>query len=84
MRWDQNQERFIPIINDVDDYNGYTKVINAPHVENYHVTCSVNYVSPSSPDTDVLYRTYYKKLTVTVSSPYLNHTVSESFIFTLK
>ena len=73
-----------PNYDDIDDYNGYTKTISAPHAEDYHVECSVSYVSSSSPDTEVDYRTYYKKVTVTVGSPYLNHTISESFIFTLK
>lgn len=73
-----------PYYDDVDDYNGYKKIISAPHAEDYMVECKVNYVSATSPDTDVLYRTYYKKVTVTVGSPYLTHTISESFIFTLK
>lgn len=73
-----------PYYDDVDDYNGYSKSINAPHAENYKVICSVCYVSGLTPDTEVLYRTYYKKVKVTVSSPFLTHSISESFIFTLK
>lgn len=73
-----------PYYNDIDDYNGYSKIISAPHAEDYKVAVTVNYVSDTSPDTDVLYRTFYKKVTVTVGSPYLTHTISESFIFTLK
>ena len=38
-----------PYYDDVDDYNGYSKSINAPHAENYKVICSVCYVSGLTP-----------------------------------
>jgi hypothetical protein len=73
-----------PNYNDIDDYNLYSKTISAPHAENYHVECTVCYVDGNNPDQQVFTQTFYKKLVVTVSSPFMNHPVILSFIFTLK
>ena len=73
-----------PNYNDIDDYNGYNKTVSAPHAEDYHVTCSVFYVDGNNPDEEVYTQTFYKKVKVTVASPYINNTVTLSFIFTLK
>jgi hypothetical protein len=68
---------------DIDDYNGYNKKVSAPHVENYLITSTVDYVSASDPDETSLVQTYFKRVTVRVSSPYLSHPVRLSFVFTL-
>ncbi len=73
-----------PYYDDIDDYNGYSKTISAPHAEDYHVVCQVRYVDGNNPNLESLVRTYYKKVSVTVSSPYLRFPITESFIFTLK
>lgn len=73
-----------PNYDDIDDYNGYTKNISAPHAENYNVLCSVVYVNGNDPDQQVLAQSFYKKVNITVTSPYLSHSVQLSFIFTLK
>lgn len=73
-----------PNFDDVDDYNGFSKFISAPHAENYSVTCVVNYVKESDPDDVSSMQTFYKKATVMVSSPYLRDPISLSFVFTLK
>ena len=73
-----------PNYNDIDDYHGFTKTISVPHAENYNVSCLVWYVSKDNPDTKVLAQTFYKKVQVTVTSPYLRNPVKLSFICTLK
>ena len=69
---------------DIDDYNGYVKNVSAPHAENYHIGCLVQYVDGDNPDQVTLSQTFYKKVTVTVTSPYMKDPVTLSFIFTLK
>jgi len=73
-----------PNYNDVDDFNRYSRTISAPHAENYNVSCAVYYVSETNPDYKVMKQTFYKKVDVTVTSPYMNKAIVLSFIFTLK
>ena len=73
-----------PGFNDIDDFNGYSRTITLPHAENYIVSCQVWYVDGNNPEVLLLTQTFYKKVSVTVSSPYLKNPVSLSFIFTLK
>lgn len=68
---------------DIDDYDGYYKSISLPHVENYTVMSRVNYVTAENQDEISSVPTFYKKVTITVASPYLSHNFSLSFIFTL-
>lgn len=73
-----------PNFNDVDDFNGYTKYVTAPHAEDYYVTTKVQYVEELNPDKVSSSRTYYKKVTVTVTSPYMRNAINLSYIFSLK
>ncbi|MBK9097606.1 MAG: hypothetical protein IPM14_05635 [bacterium] len=73
-----------PNYNDIDDYQGYTRTVSLPHAENYLVSCEVWYVNEGNPDQISSAQTFYKKVKVTVTSPYLKKPVSLSFIFTLK
>ena len=70
-----------PNFNDIDDYKGYTKSIDAPHAEGYTVTCDVEYCDASG--TPKLAQDYYKKVTITVSSDYLRDPFQMYFIFSL-
>lgn len=70
-----------PYFNDIDDYNNYLRPVNLPHAEGYEVTCKVNYVDSNG--SDIAKQSYYKKVTVTVDSDYINHPVTLSFIFSL-
>ncbi|HEY6906939.1 MAG TPA: hypothetical protein VI230_05690 [Ignavibacteriaceae bacterium] len=70
--------------NDIDDYNNYKKTVSAPHAENYGVLCTVKYVDGNNPDNEIGTQSYYKKVTVTVTSPYMRDEVNLSFVFTLK
>ncbi len=73
-----------PNFNDIDDFNGFTKEVSAPHAENYQVNCIVRYVDGDNPDNVVWTQTFYKKVTVIVNSPYLRNPVKLSQIFTHK
>jgi hypothetical protein len=68
---------------DIDDYNRYGKEVSLPHVEDYSVTSTVDYVSATNQDEVSNTQTYFKRVTVKVSSPYLSHSVKLSFVFTL-
>jgi hypothetical protein len=68
---------------DIDDYHGYSKAVSLPHVENYSVTSTVDYVTSSNPDVTSLSQTFFKRVSVNVTSPYMSHAVKLSFVFTL-
>jgi len=73
-----------PDYNDIDDFNGFVDNVSAPHAEGYEITCVVQYVDGDDPDKVVSTQTFYKKVTVTVDSPYLRGPIQLSQIFTLK
>jgi len=68
---------------DIDDYHGYRKSVSLPHAENYSVTSTVDYVTASNPDVTSLSQTFFKRISVNVTSPYMSHAVKLSFVFTL-
>ena len=68
---------------DIDDYNAYQKSVSLPHVENYSVTSTIDYVLATDQDVISNTQTYFKRVTVLVTSPYLSHSVKLSFVFTL-
>lgn len=57
-----------PYFDDMDDFNKLEikKTING--VDEYKIFCTVEYVNPLNPNTAVSYRTWNKKITVTVTS----------------
>ncbi len=75
---------FYPNFNDVDDYNGFVEHVSTPFVEDYHISCVVEYVDPNNLDNVSSTQTFYKKAIVTVTSPYMRYSVTLSYIFTLK
>jgi hypothetical protein len=59
---------------DVDDYNGYTRIVGADstngiRIGGYLVTVRVFYVNPSNPDVTVSYQTNFKRIEVDVEHP---------------
>lgn len=74
----------ITSFNDIDDYNNFIRIINAPHAESYTVRTKVYYVAANNPDLKITTQSFYKKAEITVTSPYMRNSVSLSFIFTLK
>lgn len=73
-----------PYFNDVDDFNGYKDTVSAPYFETYYISCTVEYVTENDPDVESSTQTFYKKAIVTVTSPFINHSISLSEIYTLK
>ena len=73
-----------PNYNDIDDFNGYIRPVTAPHAENYSVICEVCYVDADNPDLKVMTQTFYKRIRVTITSPYMRSPIVLSMIFTLK
>ena len=68
---------------DIDDYQNYSKGISLPHVEDYNVSSTVEYVTASDPDMTSSSQTYFKRISVRVTSPYISHPVRLAFVFTL-
>ena len=68
---------------DIDDYDGYSKNISLPNAENYTVVSTVNYVTENDQDLICQDQTFYKRVSIHVSSPYLSHAVNLDFVFTL-
>jgi len=58
--------------NDVDDYNGYSRLVNTDIAENFLLTCQVQYVSVSNPENVSGSRTFCKRISVTVTSPFFS------------
>lgn len=71
-------------LDDIDDYNNYKKTVSSPHAEDYEVSCVIQYVSAANQNVVSTTPTFYKRASVTVSSPYLRHSVTLAFIFSLK
>jgi hypothetical protein len=72
-----------PNFDDIDDYDDFTRNVSLPHAEGYVVKCIVAYVEANNPNLVSLSQTFYKRVTVTVSSLFLSIPVRLSFIFTL-
>jgi hypothetical protein len=76
-------ETSVTDFDDIDDYHGYSKTVSLPHAEKYTVTSSVDYVSAEDQNSVSSVQTYFKRVTVKVSSPYTSYPVKLSFVFTL-
>ncbi len=56
--------------NDIDDYNGYSRLVNTPRSEGYSMRVTVRYASEINPDLASASKTYCKVMTVKVTSPF--------------
>ncbi len=72
---------FYPNFSDVDDYHGLDRTVGVQGVP-FQVKIEVAYVQDADPEAKVLVPTFFKKMTVTVSSSYLQHSVTLEHIFT--
>jgi len=54
--------------NDADDYHGYSRNATAGQFSGYQLSVTVTYVSDDDPDLVVNYRTYTKRVQVTVAN----------------
>lgn len=75
-RYDEHYPNFT----DMDDYHGLSTTISTPY-GNFLVQATVFYVLDTNPDQRVFYKTFYKKLTVTVSSDYIQNNIVMSHVF---
>ena len=57
--------------NDVDDYAGYSRLVNTPRAEGYKLRVSVSYASETYPDSAKAAKTFCKAMTVYVTSRFL-------------
>jgi hypothetical protein len=61
------------IYTDIDDYNGYRRIVNTPNLGNYQVSVSVKYAMISNPNVDAYTKTNCKRMEVTVKNfPYID------------
>jgi hypothetical protein len=68
--------------NDIDDYDGYSRLVNTPRAEGFTVSVQVKYVDPVNPDIPQPAQTFCKRMKVTVTSPYMLNPVELSYAFT--
>ncbi len=59
--------------NDVDDYNGYSRLVNTPRAEGFRLSVTVNYGSETNPDSAVSTKSYCKRMIVKVTSPFFRN-----------
>ncbi len=67
---------------DFDDYNGYSRNVSTPRGGGYHVAVQVAYAAEMNPDSTLGGKSFCKKMTVTVTSPYFSSPVSLSYAAT--
>jgi len=70
-----------PNFDDVDDYDGLSVQDTTSVGATYTITASAYYVEVSAPDSAVSYPTFFKRLDVTVSSPFLSRPITLSHLF---
>jgi hypothetical protein len=66
---------------DIDDYNNYRRTVNTPRGGGFDVQVRVAYGKEVFPDSTVSYRTFCKRMDVTVSSPLMSTPVTISYAF---
>ena len=68
-----------PNYNDVDDYHGFTRTQTVSGVD-YNIAIQVHYVRDSAPDVVYNDETFFKRVTVTVTSSYLANSNMNSIV----
>lgn len=66
---------------DVDDYNGYTRLVNTSRAGGFSIAVSVQFASETYPDSVKNAKTFCKKMNVTVTHPNMQQPVSVSYPF---
>jgi len=56
---------------DVDDYNGYRRIVRNPRLDNFTLTVQVGYAHEDTPFDACGFKTFCKKVEVTVTNPYM-------------
>lgn len=68
------------VYDDFDDYNGYVKIDTVFSIP-FTSVCRVDYVNPSDPNGFTMAKTWHKKLSIKISTPFSQDTVKLSTIF---
>lgn len=76
-----NALEYYPNFNDFDDFNGFEEDITNLPSATFHISCSVIYINPSNPEVNAGVKTWHKKITVTITSPFTKDTVRLSSIY---
>lgn len=63
------------MFNDVDDFNNYTRIARNSRLDNFTLIVKVEYVQEDSPNSLASSPTFYKRITITISNPYLTKDV---------
>lgn len=67
--------------NDFDDFNGYTKVDSTMPSAVFDISCEVFYIHKTNLKDKYNSRTWHKKITIQVSSPFMQDTIKQSTIY---
>ncbi len=67
--------------NDFDDFNGYTKVDSTMPSAVFDISCEVFYIHKTNLKDKYNSRTWHKKITIQVSSPFMQDTIKQSSIY---
>lgn len=70
-----------PNFNDFDDFNNYSRIDTTMPSAPFKLKCSVVYINPANPEVPVNYRTWHKKIMVTVTSKFMPDTIRLSSIY---
>ncbi|MBI1805713.1 MAG: hypothetical protein HYR76_01525 [Ignavibacteria bacterium] len=74
--------RSVSVFNDVDDYNGYWRLVNVSSNAPDTLRVVVHYTTVANPDSIVMgVKMYVKKMTVTVKSPFISRPCTLSYVF---
>jgi len=66
---------------DFDDFNGYTKVDSTMPSAVFDIYCEVYYIEKSNLKDKYNSRSWHKKITIQVSSPFMQDTIKQSTIY---
>jgi len=68
------------VYDDFDDYNGYTKIDTVFTIP-FKAVCEVNYVNPANLNGFTNSKTWHKKLTIKISTPFSQDTIKLSSVY---
>ena len=82
LKWDAGENKdSTHTFDDFDDYNFYAYTDSSMPSAVFHVSCRVEYVDEKNPTVAATYKTFNKRITVTVSSVFMNDVIQLSSIF---
>ena len=70
-----------PLYNDFDDFDGLVRVDSTLPSAPFKIECQVVYINSTNPDGSSASKTWHKKLTVTVTSEFMQDTITLSSIY---